>query len=79
MAANPIDFDKVWFEFDRLEETKNVVTTVVFCIYGIYLVGLVLARRTDKKDQDKVCYIQSVIMWIRELHLALLISCRAKI
>ncbi len=36
MAANPIDFDKVWFELGRLGETGNYVTVVVFCIYGVY-------------------------------------------
>ncbi|XP_078351373.1 polycystin family receptor for egg jelly-like [Oculina patagonica] len=54
VAPNPIDFDKVWFEFGRLGETGNFVTTVVFCIYGAYFVGLLLARRADKKDQEKV-------------------------
>lgn len=56
MAANPIDFDKVWFEFGRLGETGNFVAVVVFCIYGVYLVGLFLAGRADKRDQDKVCF-----------------------
>lgn len=56
MAANPIDFDKVWFEFGRLEKTGNFVTAVVFCVYGLYFVGLILTRRADKKDQDKVCF-----------------------
>ncbi|KAL9989666.1 hypothetical protein ACROYT_G004234 [Oculina patagonica] len=54
VAANPIDFDKVWFELGTLGETGNFVTVVVFCIYGVYLVGLYLARRADKRDQDKV-------------------------
>ena len=27
---------------------------VVFCIYGVYFVSLVLARRADKKDKEKV-------------------------
>lgn len=56
MTANPIDFDKVWVEFGRQGESGNFVTTVVFCIYGVYLVSLVLARHADKKDEDKVCF-----------------------
>ena len=54
MAANPIDFDKVWIQFGEQGENGNFVMAVVFCIYGVYFVSLVLARRADKKDQDKV-------------------------
>lgn len=53
MAANPIDFGKVWDQFGDQAETGNVVMAVVFCIYGVYFVSLVLARHADKKDQDK--------------------------
>ena len=54
MAANPIDFDKVWDQFGEQAETGNFVMAVVFCIYGVYFVSLVLARHADKKDQEKV-------------------------
>lgn len=54
MAANPIDFDKVWVQFGEQGETGNFVMAVVLCIYGVYFVSLVLARRADKKDQEKV-------------------------
>ena len=54
MAANPIDFDKVWAQFVEQGETGNFVMVVVFCIYGVFFVSLVLARHADKKDQEKV-------------------------
>ncbi|PFX27644.1 Polycystic kidney disease protein 1-like 2 [Stylophora pistillata] len=54
VAPNPIDFDKVWLEFKNVEETGNFVLAAVFSIYGLYVVGLLLARRFDSKDQDKV-------------------------
>ena len=55
VAPNPIDFDKVFTEFSRLGETKNVVVLTTVCvIFGVYFFGLVLARRADKKDKTKV-------------------------
>ncbi|RMX60858.1 hypothetical protein pdam_00003501 [Pocillopora damicornis] len=54
VAPNPIDFDKVWLEFKNLEEAGNFVLAAVFSIYGIYMLGLLLARRFDLKDQAKV-------------------------
>ena len=55
VAPNPIDFDKVFTEFTRLGETKNfVVLTTVCVIFGVYFIGLVLARWADKKDKRKV-------------------------
>lgn len=58
VAPNPIDFDKVWAEFERLGETGNfLVLSTVCAIFGIYLVGLVLARRADNKDLQKVSVV----------------------
>ena len=55
MAPNPIDFDKVFTEFDRLPETGNVdVIIAVSCVFGFYLLLLVWARKADKKDALKV-------------------------
>ncbi|KAL9952071.1 hypothetical protein ACROYT_G039275 [Oculina patagonica] len=55
VAPNPIDFDKVFTEFTRLGETGNyVVLSTVCLIFGIYFIGLVFARRADKKDLTKV-------------------------
>ena len=33
---------------------------VVVCIYGVYLLSLLLARYFDKKDEDKVCLFHFV-------------------
>ena len=55
VAPNPIDFDKIFTEFTRLGETKNFVVLATVCaIFGMYFVGLVFARRADKKDTSKV-------------------------
>ena len=55
MAPNPIDFDKVFAEFGRLGETGNfVVLSFVCVVFGLYAVGLVFARRADKKDDFEV-------------------------
>lgn len=55
VAPNPIDFETVWTEFGRIRETGNfVVLTTVCFIFGMYLLGLVAARRADKKDLRKV-------------------------
>ena len=56
MAPNPIDFDKVWSEFGKLDETGNFVVLATVCsILALYLVALVFARRVDKRDCQKVC------------------------
>lgn len=55
MAPNPIDFEKVWTEFKRIADSGNfVVLSTVLFIFGVYLLGLVAARRADKKDSLKV-------------------------
>lgn len=55
VSPNPIDFRKIWIEFGRLGETKNYVVLATVCImFGIYLIGLLFARRFDNKDNFKV-------------------------
>lgn len=55
VSPNPIDFRKIWTEFGRLGETKNYVVLATVCImFGIYLIGLLFARRFDNKDKFKV-------------------------
>jgi len=55
VAPNPIDFDKVWAEFGNLAESGNFVVLATVCsIFGLYIVGLVFARKADKKDERKV-------------------------
>ena len=55
VAPNPIDFDKVWAEFGNLAESGNFVVLATVCsIFGLYFIGLVFARKADKKDETKV-------------------------
>lgn len=55
MAPNPIDFDKVFTEFPRLPETGNVAVIVaVSCVFGLYLLLLLWARKADMRDALKV-------------------------
>jgi len=55
VAPNPIDFEKVWGEFGHLGETGNYVVLATVCtMFGFYVVGLIFARRADKKDESKV-------------------------
>ena len=55
MAPNPIDFDKVFTEFDRLPESGNVAVIIaVSCVFGLYLLLLVWARKADMQDALKV-------------------------
>ena len=55
MAPNPIDFDKVFAEMGRLGETGNFVVLSTICVMlGLYVVGVVLASREDRKDKMKV-------------------------
>ena len=57
MAPNPIDFEKVWENFGKVAETGNFVVIATVCsIFGVYLLGLVFARRADKNDKMKVGY-----------------------
>lgn len=55
VAPNPIDFDKVFAEFGRLGETGNFVVLATVCgLFGLYFIGLVFARKADKRDETKV-------------------------
>lgn len=55
MAPNPIDFDKVFTELGRLPDSGNVAVIIaVSCVFGIYLLLLLWARKADKLDLLKV-------------------------
>lgn len=55
MAPNPIDFDQVFTELTRLSETGNVAVIIaVSCVFGLYLLLLLWARKVDKRDLLKV-------------------------
>ena len=55
MAPNPIDMDTVFKELSRLDETGNfgVLLTIIF-VFLLYVIGIILAKRADRKDQFKV-------------------------
>ena len=55
VAPNPIDFDYVFKEFSNIFESGNVVVlSTVLCIFGLWIVGLIIIRRADRKDEYKV-------------------------
>ena len=55
MAPNPIDFDQVFTELKRIPETGNVAVIIaVSCVFGLYLLLLLWARKNDKRDLLKV-------------------------
>ena len=55
MAPYPIDLDKVSEEFGRLGVTGNYTVLATVCnMLWFYFVGLVFARRADKRDKLKV-------------------------
>ena len=57
VAPNPIDFDKVFMEFARLGESGNIAVLVtICCMFGLYFIVVVFARRADENDKVKVSY-----------------------
>ena len=51
VAPNPIDFGKVF----SADLSKNFVVLLVVCLlFGLYFVLVIIARRFDKKDLEKV-------------------------
>ena len=57
VAPNPIDFDKVF----SADLSKNPAVLIVVClIFGLYLLLVVIARRYDNKDLDKVRNLRSI-------------------
>lgn len=55
VAPNPIDFDKVF----SADLSKNFVVLLVVClIFGLYIMLVVIARRFDKKDLEKVGFAE---------------------
>ena len=55
VAPNPIDFDKVFIELQRISETGNVTVIItVSCVFGLYLILILWVRKADQKDALKV-------------------------
>lgn len=55
VSPNPIDLNVVFEELMRLDETGNisVLLTIIF-MFALYVLAIILARRADKKDHEKV-------------------------
>ena len=52
---NPIDFDKVLVEFQKLSETGNIAVIVVIAvILSYYVTVLVIVRKFDEEDAKNV-------------------------
>ncbi|XP_028416899.1 polycystic kidney disease protein 1-like 2 [Dendronephthya gigantea] len=49
VAPNPIDFDSVFQNFGSLAENVAVLA-LISTILGLYIIGVIWARRADKKD-----------------------------
>ena len=49
VAPNPIDFNSVFKNFGSLAENVAVLT-LISVILGLYIIGVVWARRADKRD-----------------------------
>ena len=53
VAPNPIDFDSVFSNFGSLAENVAVLA-LISIILGLYVIGVIWARRADRKDDLKV-------------------------
>lgn len=55
VSPNPIDLNVVFKELMRLDETGNisVLLTIIF-MFALYVLTIILARRADRKDHEKV-------------------------
>lgn len=55
MAPTPIDFDKVLTELAGVPDSGYIAVIIaISCVFGFYLVLLVWARKSDKRDLMKV-------------------------
>jgi hypothetical protein len=55
VAPNPIDFDQVWAGLTSIGQTKNFVVLATLCtLFCLYIITVILARRADRNDKQKV-------------------------
>ena len=55
VEPNPIDFDKVLFEFQQLSETGNITVIVAIAVVLLcYMTVLVVVRKFDNGDAKNV-------------------------
>ena len=59
---NTLDFDVVFKEFGRLDETGNVtVLSAIIVALLLYLLVVIFGRRADKRDKAKVKSKSSIV------------------
>ena len=71
VAPNPIDFDSVFNNFGSLAENVAVLA-LISTIIGVYIIGVIWARRADKKDDlmvGKFCFICPARVQLRSAQL----------
>ena len=56
MPPNQIHFDTVFDNLEAKIADNYAVIIALGAVYFLYFVGLVWARRMDRKDVEKVCY-----------------------
>ena len=55
VAPTPIDFDKVFIQLASVPDSGyTAVIIAISCVFGLYLVLLMWARKNDKRDLMKV-------------------------
>ena len=55
VEPNPIHFDYVFIQFPNIFESGNVVVlATVLSLFGLWIIGVVIARRADRGDECKV-------------------------
>ena len=55
MAPTPIDFDKVFTELTGVPDSGYIAVIIASsCVFGLYLVLLMWARKNDQRDLMKV-------------------------
>jgi hypothetical protein len=61
VAPNPIDFDSVFSNFGSLAENVAVLA-LISTILGVYIIGVVWARRADKRDELLVGVLNTIFL-----------------
>jgi hypothetical protein len=58
VAPNPIDFDSVFKNFGSIADNVAVLA-LISTILGAYIIGVIWARRADKRDAFLVCDVNA--------------------
>ena len=63
VAPTPIDFDKVFTELAGVPDSGYIAVMIaVSCVFGLYLLLLMWARKNDKRDLMKVRTYRLIII-----------------